>query len=324
MANENQPFLRKQAWDYFSTHASQRMTIFNFYIVLSSLTATSYFASFKSDSNLGPARPALGMLLCLFAFIFWKLDQRNKFLIKNAEQALRHFENSDSSEDVTKVFTYEEMKTNTKQVKGFGKLLFWRLHLSYSDCFNLVFLVFFGVGFVGTASSGVESFRHLDSGSRGWWKPLSFENTTFDSAALFDSDIALPEISKIDGKIKFRPSPEHDSEYDLGYIINVTVDRLDTKNVPPKYLQSTKEQHVSGEITVDPIKEVVYVVHFSFTLNDADGFYLAKLDSSPLYIDSGTKNNFQGIAGTPISAGVARRTRTVACTMHVDKCETCR
>lgn len=140
------------------------MTIFNFYIVLSSLTATSYFASFKSDSNLEPARPALAALLCVFAFIFWKLDQRNKFLIKNAEHALKHFESADQGDDVTKVFMHEEVETNAKQVKGWDHLLFWRTHLSYSDCFNLVFIIFFAIGLVGTVSSGVQWLRLLDVG----------------------------------------------------------------------------------------------------------------------------------------------------------------
>jgi hypothetical protein len=145
---ENSP-LRKQAWDYFNTHASQRMTVFNFYIILSSLVATSYFASFKNDSNLLTARPLLAALLCMFAFIFWKLDQRNKLLIKNAERALKFFERSDPIDSVAKVFTQEEIETDSKKTKGWRRIFFWRWQLSYSDCFNCVFFLFFALGFVG-------------------------------------------------------------------------------------------------------------------------------------------------------------------------------
>jgi hypothetical protein len=42
-------FRRKQAWDYFATHASQRMSIFNFYIALSSFTLTIYATSWKGE-----------------------------------------------------------------------------------------------------------------------------------------------------------------------------------------------------------------------------------------------------------------------------------
>lgn len=79
MEKSEPSYLRKQAWDYFSVHASQRLTIFNFYIIVSSLVATSYFASFKSDSNLESARPALAALLCFIAFVFWKLDSATNF-----------------------------------------------------------------------------------------------------------------------------------------------------------------------------------------------------------------------------------------------------
>lgn len=153
MNEKEESFLRKQAWDYFNTHASQRMTSFNFYVVLSSLTMTSFFASFKDDSNLQSARPVLAGLLCLFAFIFWKLDERNKLLIKNAERALKFFEEADPIDDVAKVFTQEEKDTKTKKLSGWKSLLFWRWHLSYSKCFNFIFLLFFLVGMAGIVSS---------------------------------------------------------------------------------------------------------------------------------------------------------------------------
>jgi hypothetical protein len=148
MANET-PFLRKQAWDYFTTHAAQRMTVFNFYIALSTLTAATYFSSFKADSNLATARPGLAFMLCIFAFVFWKLDQRNRFLIKNAERALKHFESTDQEDDAAKIFTREELETSGRKVSGWRRVLIWRLHLSYSDCFNFIFLVFFVIGLVG-------------------------------------------------------------------------------------------------------------------------------------------------------------------------------
>lgn len=141
--------LRTQAWNYFSTHASQRMTAFNFYIVLSSAVATSYFTTFRLDSNLQPARPLLAGLLCLFTFVFWKLDQRTKHLIKNAERALKAFERSDSGDPVTKVFSQEETETDARKPRGCKRALFWRWPLSYSDCFNCVFLTFFAIGLVG-------------------------------------------------------------------------------------------------------------------------------------------------------------------------------
>jgi hypothetical protein len=147
-------FLRKQAWDYFTVHASQRISIFNFYIVLSSLITTTYFASFKSDTNWQVVRACLGGLLCLFSFIFWKLDQRTKIFVKTAERALRQFENMEEKYPPSvKVFTQEEIETGSRSLKGWHRLLFWRIHLSYSDSFNSVFIIFFALGLLGLCLS---------------------------------------------------------------------------------------------------------------------------------------------------------------------------
>jgi hypothetical protein len=158
MSERQESFLRKQAWDYFAAHASQRMAIFNFYIVISSVTTTTYFATFKTDSNLQSARWVLALLLCFFSFIFWKLDGRNKTLIKNAEAALRYFEQNEAGDVVTKVFTNEEAETDKKWecVQGWRWLCIWRWHLSYSHCFNSVFIIFALVGLGGLiAATGV-------------------------------------------------------------------------------------------------------------------------------------------------------------------------
>jgi len=137
----NETFLRKQAWDYFTTHASQRISTFNFYIVLASLVLTTYFSSFKADSNLQSAQLALAVLLVCFSFIFWKLDKRNRKLIKNAEAALIHFESNEGTADpITRIFTLEPMN-----LKSPVKTILKR-DLSYSDCFNLVFLGFASIG----------------------------------------------------------------------------------------------------------------------------------------------------------------------------------
>jgi hypothetical protein len=143
-----EPFLQKQAWEYFNAHATQRMTVFNFYIVLSTATAAAYAASFGKDSDLASVRWIIALLLCFFAFVFWKLDQRVKILIKNAERVLKHFETTQARDIRAKVFTQEEAETHLHRgsIKGWRKIQFWRIPLSYSDCFNLVYVAFFTLG----------------------------------------------------------------------------------------------------------------------------------------------------------------------------------
>jgi len=149
--------LRKQAWDFFQMQAGQRLTTFNFYIAISSLLSTGLVATFKMDIDLPYLGIAFGLLLILFSFIFWKLDQRNGDLIKGAEASLKFFETKASLEDeagiphVAKRFSREEFDTNIK--KNSHSWRFWRNRYSYSQCFSRVIIIFGFGGLVGLCFS---------------------------------------------------------------------------------------------------------------------------------------------------------------------------
>ncbi len=156
--------LRKQAWDFFQMQASQRLTTFNFYIAISSLLSTGLAASFKTDINIPYLGVPFGLLLVLFSLIFWKLDQRNRDLIKGAEETLKFFESKATLEDdvdvphVAKRFMREEFDTQRK--KDQRSWFFWRNQYSYSECFKAVLILFGAVGFVGTICSGLKLVGH--------------------------------------------------------------------------------------------------------------------------------------------------------------------
>lgn len=144
---------RKQSWDYFQMHSSQRLTTFNFYIVISSVVTTALFSTFQKDYKVPVLGIPLGLLLMLFSYIFWKVDQRNKQLIKGAEDALKYFESTWELEDkegsphVAKIFQHEEFETNKRKEKR--SILPWKRYYSYSNSFNMVFIGFAVVGLVG-------------------------------------------------------------------------------------------------------------------------------------------------------------------------------
>jgi hypothetical protein len=156
--------LRKQAWDFFQLQAGQRLTTFNFYIALSSLLSGGLAASFKADIKFPYIGLLLGFLLVLFSFIFWKLDCRNRELITSAEETLKFFEKQVSLPDengrphIAKRFMREEFDTNVKKAKRSWR--FWRNHLTYSQCFRLVFLTFTVVGALGAISSVLLGAAH--------------------------------------------------------------------------------------------------------------------------------------------------------------------
>ena len=86
--NERDIELRQQAWDYFEMHGNQRLTTFNFYILISSVVATALFTVLTSSAPRIGWLP--GGLLIFFSFVFYKLDSRNAELIKGAEAALKY------------------------------------------------------------------------------------------------------------------------------------------------------------------------------------------------------------------------------------------
>jgi hypothetical protein len=134
--------LQQQSWKYFELHAHQRLTIFNFYIALCSAITAGLAATYSRDFLHPAVRILFGILLILFSVVFWKLDERTKLLIKSAEAALKFYEEQDGGEiRVTHVFRREEMLTKEEKIK--------KWHPSYSNCFNLVFLMF---GLLGAAA----------------------------------------------------------------------------------------------------------------------------------------------------------------------------
>jgi hypothetical protein len=151
--------LRKQAWDFFQMQTSQRLTTFNFYIVISSLITTGLTATLKGNQNPIVVF-GLGLALILLSGTFWKLDQRNRDLIHSAEDALKFFEGISQLPDnegvphVAKRFLREEYDTQRKVARRTWRL--WRNHYKYSECFGAVFCSFSVVGFIGVGAALVK------------------------------------------------------------------------------------------------------------------------------------------------------------------------
>jgi hypothetical protein len=133
--------LREHAWQYFHTHATQRLTTFNFYLVVATLLATALFATFHKDFSAPGMGVLIGGLLIFTSFTFWKLDQRNRHMIGNAEEALKLIEEklrlehmSEKELATLKLFHRDEIEITERKRRRTQK--FWRNAYTYSDCFN--------------------------------------------------------------------------------------------------------------------------------------------------------------------------------------------
>jgi hypothetical protein len=153
MSIENFDSNRKYIWDYFHLHASQRLTTFNFYLVLSTLLSTGLFSTFQKDFTIVPVGIVLGLMLFILSFVFWKLDERNKGLIKHAEAALKYLEEQNQigtvgqQTEILSIFTREDIETN--RLRAINSIMPWRNLYSYSDCFRFIFILFSIIGLLG-------------------------------------------------------------------------------------------------------------------------------------------------------------------------------
>lgn len=143
---------RDYAWSYFQLHANQRISSFNFFVVIAALLTTGLAGTLKSDFEHHYVGVALALSLMVISFIFWKMDQRVRYLIKHAEEALKVIEEKWMSQEdfigpALALFRTEEEKT--KSIRGLGSWNPSRLHLSYANCFGAVYLVFGVLGVVG-------------------------------------------------------------------------------------------------------------------------------------------------------------------------------
>jgi uncharacterized membrane protein YciS (DUF1049 family) len=142
--------MREHAWRYFEVHSSQRITVFNYFLAVSGATTAGLAATLQGTQRFASLGIALGALLALVAFIFWKLDQRVSFLIKRAEASLAETEQTFPSK-VGSLFLLEP--THTKAAAD--EAPWWNWHWTYGTSFRLIFALMALVGVVGSALSAL-------------------------------------------------------------------------------------------------------------------------------------------------------------------------
>ena len=149
---------RDYAWSYFQLHANQRISSFNFFVVLAALLTTGLAGTLKSEFKHDYVGVFLGLSLIVISFVFWKMDQRVRYLIKHAEKALKTIEeqwvrNEDSIGAELTLFGTEE--EDSDRIRDAGSWNPWQRHLSYAECFGAVYVVFAFLGLVGGVAAAI-------------------------------------------------------------------------------------------------------------------------------------------------------------------------
>lgn len=132
--------IRNHVWAYFALHAQQRMSAFQFFITLDTALFGAIFLIVQFAKESASVFSVLGLLITLFSFVFWKIDQRTRDLIKNSEISLLSVENYLRKSANFPIGSLPFELDN--QLNGSMKALpLLPGRLSYSKCFGTVFLV---------------------------------------------------------------------------------------------------------------------------------------------------------------------------------------
>jgi hypothetical protein len=135
----------EHAWKYFTIHASQRLLLFNIFMVSSAATVAGLAACLQQSPLFSALGVGLGGILVLNAFVFWKLDQRSAFLVKHAEDALVEIERGFQKPETRLVYR-EPLRTAGRE-QGFWLTRLW----TYGAVFRFVFCIVAVAGILGAA-----------------------------------------------------------------------------------------------------------------------------------------------------------------------------
>ncbi|MEQ1091160.1 hypothetical protein ABLT91_19050 [Acinetobacter pittii] len=114
-------------WDYFDRHSSQRLQMFNYYILVNIAVLTGVGICLKESMNL----LILPSILLLFLNnIFKKIDERTVFMIKQVEKIIKNYELK-NIEIPYQIFNIEENNFKNKENGA----------ISYSKIFSEVYNV---------------------------------------------------------------------------------------------------------------------------------------------------------------------------------------
>ncbi len=125
-------------WNYFQIHSQQRMSIFNFYIVIT-IAMFSSFGFFLSE-HVYIFGCLISILIIAVNFSFFKLDERTSFMLKEVEEKLREWE-LNNIDEAYRIFNDEEINFKACRSRSTYYIDFEK-NYTYGEIFRFTFRVF--------------------------------------------------------------------------------------------------------------------------------------------------------------------------------------
>lgn len=145
----------EHAWKYFELHSNQRITMFNYFLFIIAGLGTAIGVSFQSASTFAYIGIFLSIFLSITSFVFWKLDQRTSFLIKQSEEVFKKLERN-SSIDIGIFCNEESNLSKANMEKNFVTKI-----ITYGLIFRSTFLIMGLIGLIGVLVFGLIVFEKI-------------------------------------------------------------------------------------------------------------------------------------------------------------------
>ncbi|MDH2518611.1 MULTISPECIES: hypothetical protein [Acinetobacter calcoaceticus/baumannii complex] len=133
----------EHAWKYFELHSNQRITMFNYFLFIIAGLGTSIGVILQTSKNLSYVGIFLSILSIIVSIIFWKLDQRTSFLIKQSEAVFKRLERN-SPIDIG-IFCNEEANLEKNNI---DKCFITKI-VTYGLIFRTIFIITGMIGCLG-------------------------------------------------------------------------------------------------------------------------------------------------------------------------------
>lgn len=134
------------AWLYFQQHAQQRISYFNFFVIFSTILLTGFISSFQNTVNKKELIGiGVGIIQIFVAYIFLKIDERNRFLTKHSEAIIKKIEKRYSGlPDKLQLFSYSDKKTSILLKKN----TFFNKHITHGTSYKYMYYGFIILGII--------------------------------------------------------------------------------------------------------------------------------------------------------------------------------
>ncbi len=133
----------EHAWKYFELHSNQRITLFNYFLFIMAGLGTAVGVILQSSNKFSYVGIFISIFIIVVSVVFWKLDQRTSFLIKQSEQVFKKLERN-SSIDIGIFFNEDANLERANKNKAFVNQI-----ITYGLLFRSTFFITGLVGVIG-------------------------------------------------------------------------------------------------------------------------------------------------------------------------------